>query len=195
MSDLTPDHSPAPLSFAPSRPLDEMQAAHADLLQRQRGLPAEDAAANAAFASDVAMFVQRAIASGLYLEGDRERQEAQTLIDYWVTRLIRRNRAVGDSTLADFDEALAPELPDDPCPYQGLQAFREQDSAFFFGRERAIEKLYARIQNQIVRPAPPFAEFADGPCIDAAGGLRHIWRFGFLRWACDRTSSQPEPSA
>ncbi len=150
MSEPGETATPAPLAtFNPSRPLDEMQTVHASLLQQQRGLAPDDAAANEALTSTVVAFIQRAAASGVYLQGDHERQEAQTLMDYWATRLIRRNHtfATLDSTLADFDESLAPELPDEPSPYQGLQAFGEQDSAFFFGRERLVEKLYERIQS------------------------------------------------
>lgn len=32
------------------------------------------------------------------------------------------------------------------CPYRGLEPFREEDAAFFFGRDDAIRDLFARVQ-------------------------------------------------
>ena len=34
------------------------------------------------------------------------------------------------------------------CPYKGLQFFREEDAAFFFGRDSAIDELYQSVQNR-----------------------------------------------
>lgn len=130
--------------FNLSRPLDEIKDVHADLLKRQRAQPND---ISIEFLDDVTQFVQRGVATGVLLDGPRERQEAQTLIDYWTTRLIRTARALDETTLAEFDESQSPELPDEPCPYAGLAAFREENSAFFFGRERLTEMLVQRIQN------------------------------------------------
>src|SRR5262249_38228001 len=73
---------------------------------------------------------------------------AQGLLDYWVARLYRGGMEPPDATLAEFDPALAPELPDELCPYLGLDAFREADNDKFFGRSELIARLVERLADQ-----------------------------------------------
>src|SRR5689334_9105613 len=113
-----------------------LQAAHNDLLQRQR----QEADAPA-FLADVAGFLREGAAIGALLDIDADRRTAQGLLDYWVARLYRVGAEPPDATLAEFNPALAPDLPDDLCPYLGLDAFREADGDKFFGRNDLITSL------------------------------------------------------
>ena len=97
--------------------LADMQAAHAALLKQQRdegNLPEVPA---------IEDFIARGRATGAVLDGDAEREDAQIMLDYWATRLVRAGRDLPDTALADFDPEQLPMLPDEPCPYRGLEAF------------------------------------------------------------------------
>ncbi len=124
--------------------LDSMRAAHSELLKRQRaGSESPDAIHQAA--ED---FIRRGRASGALLDEDDERWEAQGLLDYWGTRLYRPGYEPPDATLVDFDPELAPELPDELCPYVGLDAFREANRNVFFGRERLVNELVNTLRGE-----------------------------------------------
>jgi energy-coupling factor transporter ATP-binding protein EcfA2 len=113
----------------------DLRSNHVQLLAEQRkGTPFE------ALAAEVASFVVRARQTGAVLDADEQRTAAQGLIDYWLTRLDRAAVPFDDATLVDFDESLAPELPDEKCPFVGLEAFREKDRANFFGRADTLER-------------------------------------------------------
>ncbi|MEB3357613.1 MAG: caspase family protein [Synechococcales bacterium] len=43
---------------------------------------------------------------------------------------------------------VAEVVPDETCPYQGLEAFTEETAAFFFGREKDIEKLWQALEQR-----------------------------------------------
>src|SRR5262245_42230561 len=105
-----------------------LEAAHNRLLKRQR--ENEDAAT---LLADITSFLGHGAATGALLDDRNDRRIAQTLLDYWATRLYRADAEPPDSTLAEFDPALAPELPDELCTYLGLDAFREADGDKFFG--------------------------------------------------------------
>ena len=127
--------SPDPISNSPSiryPSLAALQAAHNGLLQLQR----QEADAPA-FLAEVAAFLSEGTATGALLDADADRRTAQGLLDYWVARLYRVGMEPPDATLAEFDPALAPELPDELCPYLGLDAFREADGDKFFGRNES----------------------------------------------------------
>jgi hypothetical protein len=74
--------------------------------------------------------VQRAAATGAYIEEITERTACQTLLDYWASTPVARRHADGRNALARFDREMLPDLKDKPCPYVGLEAFR--DPTFFF---------------------------------------------------------------
>jgi energy-coupling factor transporter ATP-binding protein EcfA2 len=58
------------------------------------------------------------------------------------------------------------------CPYQGLQAFTEEQQAFFFGRQRTVEDIRRRLEQQ------PFV-----PVIGASGsGKSSVVRAGLMPW-------------
>ncbi len=52
-----------------------------------------------------------------------------------------------DATLAEFDPELAPLLPDELCPYVGLDPFREATRNLFYGRERMVATLLERMRD------------------------------------------------
>ena len=106
-----------------------LRTAHSQLIQQRRdhGIPEEQL-------DNVVTLVRLGRATGALLDNAAERQAAQSLLDYWDNVLYRAGEETTDPTLDDYDPALAPELPDKPCPYVGLYAFRESDAEFFFGR-------------------------------------------------------------
>jgi Tol biopolymer transport system component len=92
-------------------------------------------------------FIWRVRVSGALLDQDADRQAAQSLLDYWSTRLYRLGHEVPDAILAEFDPSLAPDLADSLNPYMGLEAFQENNQGVFFGRQRLIESLIEHLKN------------------------------------------------
>jgi energy-coupling factor transporter ATP-binding protein EcfA2 len=130
----------------------DLRSSHVQLLSEQRkGKPFDE------LAPEVTSFVVRARQTGAVLDAEEQRVAAQGLIDYWLTRLDRAAVPFDDATLVDFDESLAPELPDDKCPYVGLEAFREKDRANFYGRAdtlaRALQILRERRFLAVIGPS------------------------------------------
>ena len=128
-----------PLAF-PS--LAELQEAHDALLQA-RDLQGDATPAPPDFWARVAAFVAHAEASGALIDLSRDRRAVQSILDYWANALYRANQPTPAARLADFDPLLAPELPAEPCPYQGLAAFGQDQQAFFFGRAGWCRKWYS----------------------------------------------------
>jgi WD40 repeat protein len=122
---------------------DSMRAAHSQLI-RQFSLDAP--ADSESYLEPALEFIRRGQATGALLDSDDERESAQTMLDYWSTRLYRMGKAAPEVLLADFDNQLAPMLPDHLCPYRGLSAFGENDSEIFFGRKKVIDELVERLQ-------------------------------------------------
>jgi WD40 repeat protein len=89
----------------------------------------------------VKAFVRRGVATGAVIEDDDDRWSIQSLLDYWATAIERAGRPRIDSSLAEFDPESVPQLPDDACPYLGLNAFQEENQEVFFGREALVERL------------------------------------------------------
>ena len=100
----------------------------------------------------VGEFVRRGRATGALLDDLDDRWEAQSLLDYWATTLDRIGRRLPDAALEEFDPELAPELPDDACPYRGLEAFRTKERQFFFGRTRLIESIVEQASSHRLVP-------------------------------------------
>ncbi|MFL5804092.1 MAG: WD40 repeat domain-containing protein [Roseiflexaceae bacterium] len=118
-----------------------LKAAHGELAQRRRAN-----AKTAVLLDDIGVFLRRGQATGALLDDDDERAAAQSLLNYWANILYRAGREPPDATLAEFDQLLAPELPDALCPYVGLDAFRETDHELFHGRQPLIEELIERLK-------------------------------------------------
>src|SRR5262249_20392809 len=117
-----------------------LKESHNDLLQRRRS---EDESPELLDAIEA--FIGRAQATGVLLDHDDDRDTAQSLLTYWDNLLYRARRIPPDSTLAEFDPKLAPELPDEACPYLGLDAFNERDAEKFFGRADLVARLIERL--------------------------------------------------
>src|SRR5262245_54095696 len=123
--------------------LDLLRRAHRDLLQRYREAPNPGVLVAA-----VREFLARAPATGALLDTPSDRDAAQSLIDYWVAVLYRLGEEPPDATLAEFDPNLAPELPDEPCPYLGLAAFSEDKADLYYGRQTLLEQALATLQTR-----------------------------------------------
>jgi hypothetical protein len=108
-----------------------LRAVHNALLKRRRQV-----GETTEVASQVDAFIRRGQATGALLDNDDDREYSQGLLDYWSAMLHRAGRHPPEATLADFDPLLAPEIPDELCPYLGLDAFDEDDHELFFGREQ-----------------------------------------------------------
>lgn len=96
---------------------------------------------------EIAAFLRQGQATGVLLDAEQERWTAQSLLDYWTATLLSAGEQPPDAILADFDPNLAPELPDELCPYVGLDAFREETSLVFFGRQRLSQLLIDKLQS------------------------------------------------
>jgi WD40 repeat protein len=145
MSDVAVSRQVAPFETAT-----EFRDAHARLLEALDLELGDDASAEGEVAalgrleSRVREFLERGEATGAFVEEIKERTACQVLLDYWVSSLSQAGRPVGSVRLARFDGERLPDLKDKPCPYVGLDAFR--DRTFFFGREADIESLLAQLE-------------------------------------------------
>jgi hypothetical protein len=116
-----------------------LRQAHLELLQRSR------AAAVAGLLPDIDRLLQRGSATGAVLDDERQRWEAQGVLDYWQAVMYRARQAPTVETLQPFDPDLAPEIPESRCPYRGLEAFREAQHRLFFGRDRVVSEMLSRM--------------------------------------------------
>jgi WD40 repeat protein/energy-coupling factor transporter ATP-binding protein EcfA2 len=136
-------------SFESVSALRTAQARLSELRQREGDSPA--------VLDQIERFLQRGCAIGILLDNEDERWSVQSLLDYWANLLGRSERVRPEVTLAEFDPEQAPELPDEKCPYLGLNAFGEEDGPRFFGRsaliEDAIERLSRRRFLAVVGPS------------------------------------------
>jgi WD40 repeat protein len=144
MATATDGAPPAP--FESASELREVHARLLDALDAKLGHDASvqgEAAALAQLEPEVRQFVQRAAATGAYIEEIAERTACQTLLDYWASSLSRAGMPMGRMRFSPFDREMLPDLKDKLCPYVGLEAFR--DPTFFFGREADIKALIAQL--------------------------------------------------
>ena len=126
--------------------LAEVQVEHDALLEWWDEVEEGDEPADL-FWDAVSRFAEQVQATGTVLDLGRERLAAQRILDYWGNALYRANGSEAPIRLASFDLDLAPILPDEPCPYQGLAAFDLDQQEFFFGRERLIREMLARLES------------------------------------------------
>lgn len=119
-----------------------LQTIHKELLQAHRRDGDTDAILSRAEA-----LIGRGQLLGALLDSEDDRDRAQATLDYWSAILFRAGRTAPDATLDDFDPILAPELPEELCPYVGLDPFREAQRDIFFGRERMITTLLERLKD------------------------------------------------
>jgi energy-coupling factor transporter ATP-binding protein EcfA2 len=177
----------APFASMPDLQRDHLQLSdEAEALERH-GMDAAGPAAEDALRQIVMLrrrirrFERRAAATGAVLDEGADRAVAQRMLDYWCLRQAYLQRqcdqlrqAVGSERarqlltsaprlrdpmrLVPFDEASAPQLPDFPSPFVGLNAFGEAEAAqtLYFGREEAVGQLKAALSgNRLVIVAGP----------------------------------------
>lgn len=122
----------------------EMRAEHTSLLEEYYG--GNQTAPEPEVLERITRFIQRGRRTGLVLDRDDERWDAQALLNLWSTILYRAQRSAPLSRLALFDPAVAgQELDEDQCPYVGLRAFDYGDRPWFFGREGMVADLTQRL--------------------------------------------------
>ena len=62
--------------------------------------------------------------------------------EIWTPKANWRNRDTAFATLSETLRDICPALQlSDICPYRSLNAFKEEDAAFFFGRDRVVNRL------------------------------------------------------
>ena len=128
----------------------EFRDAHSRLLEaldKEIGDDASAAAEAAALARlepRIREFLERGSETGTFVEEINDRTACQVLLDFWVSSLSQAGRPIPSVRLARFDSAKLPDLKDKPCPYVGLDAFR--DRTYFFGREADIASLMIRLR-------------------------------------------------
>jgi WD40 repeat protein len=125
---------------------EQMRSLHLELLRRQReGFTPE-------LVAEISTLVRRGARTGVIIDAESDRDYAQSLLNYWTTSILSQGYAIEHEDLAEFDPDLAPEIPDELCPYRGLNAFNEADSDIFFGRQKQISELV-----QLVKEHPLIA--------------------------------------
>lgn len=98
-----------------------------------------------ALVEQIEKFIIQAQATGRLLDDGRDRRTAQSLLNYWASLLDTAGRPSIEALLDEFDPELAPEIPDERCPYPGLNAFDEHSHDRFFGRQTMVERLLKRL--------------------------------------------------
>ncbi len=96
---------------------------------------------------EILAFVLRTEATGALLSDEAERWTAQGVLDYWTDVLERAGAPRPAGVLAPFDPQQLPEIPDDKCPFVGLDAFGESQASRFFGRSAAIQDLLGFVEH------------------------------------------------
>jgi hypothetical protein len=138
--------------------LTALRGGHADLLRRHQALEGE---LPASFVAEIRACLDKAVATGAILDGDEERWDAQTLLNYWTTVLYSAETShpsarLGSGApqptapppvLAEFDPEVAAAEVGEANPYRGLQAFDKDDETVFFGRRKVIQDAVARLKD------------------------------------------------
>ncbi|WP_461350356.1 nSTAND1 domain-containing NTPase [Bradyrhizobium liaoningense] len=97
----------------------------------------------------VAAFRTRAQETGKSIEAPTERDAAQAILDYWTAWLFtfgdRSALSAAPAVLAPHDPSHEPDLQEKANPYQGLEAFQEEDGRELKGRGEAKADLLERV--------------------------------------------------
>jgi len=118
-----------------------LRAKHSELLQREP--ETEDAKQRCL--QEAEDFIKQVQATGTILSSEDERRLAQNILNYWVSALYREDQVARSVALADYDPKLTADVGDVVCPYPGVRPFTEDDSPFFFGRQRQIDYMLGRL--------------------------------------------------
>ena len=124
---------------------ERMRIVHTDLLGRDDETESSDHLVRDAFLSRASMFLMIGEKTGAILDDPEDRWAAQSQLDYWYTVLYRASKQPQCPRLAPFDEKAVPSLEDRSCPYRGLAAFDSSDHDLYFGRQRLLNELMARM--------------------------------------------------
>ena len=124
-----------------------LRLAHRELMERHR-LARDGAEEQPGLVAEMERLIVQGRATGALLDGEDDRWAAQGVLDYWNSLLYREGHEPPDATLAEYDAALAPELADEDCPYLGLEAFGEVQAERFHGRNRLIQQLIRKLEQQ-----------------------------------------------
>jgi len=93
------------------------------------------------FKGEVRDFMRQASDMGALLYLDDDRADAQTYLSYWTTVLYDAGEKLSTPSLAPYSKKVAAREVGDVCPYRGLQPFRKEDYALFFGRQRLVREM------------------------------------------------------
>lgn len=150
--------------------------AHDDLLRQLEATA--DETGNADIWAQAQTLINAGSDLGKLLDTSRERRAAQSILDYWANTLRRADQDTPSARLASFDPTLAPELPDQPCPYRGLSAFT--DTQFFYGREEVTATVLQKLRDgaQLVAVVGPSGS---GKSSVVLGGLIEALKNGTVR--------------
>jgi tetratricopeptide (TPR) repeat protein len=128
--------------------LSKLRAAHVDLMRAMRRDGHDDD-----LVRRVRKFLDRAKATGTRIDSPADRDTAENIIMYWVSYLFtvddREALSAAVPALDAFDPSNAPDLSKVANPYQGLNAFGEDDAGRFFGREEAVKILLDKLRDQL----------------------------------------------
>lgn len=144
MSDFQ-EHSLSEDEIIPFMSFVSFRDTHRDLLKQRREEKKEHGEETPDFWTAVDEFLKRGRAAGAFLDEDSDREAAQNLLDYWETQLFHAGRDIPDMILAEFNASLQPEIPDDRCPYVGLNAFDINNQHQFYGRDQLIGELLNQV--------------------------------------------------
>lgn len=139
MSDKDNQSSGTPVEPFPT--FAALRARHSELLELDAESDGEEI-----YLADVEEFFKQVQATGSVLTADEERRTSQSILNYWTTVLYRADRKPSNTTLAELDPEFKPRLYDELCPYPGVREFNENEGKYFFGRQRAIDYLVARLK-------------------------------------------------
>lgn len=140
-----PDAAGALVSPAEFRSLNALRAAHTELL-RELGRHDDDSLPEP-FIAQIREFLQRGEATGVLLDVDEDRTDAQTLLNYWTTVLYGAGVVARPTLLADFDPAASRQIVGDISPYVGLRAFVQKEGPVFFGRRPLVQRITAWLES------------------------------------------------
>src|SRR5262245_22072805 len=84
--------------------MDVLRKEHREFLRRHR-----DVTSSPDVVGEIERFLRRGQATGTVLDGERDRRDAQSILDYWATTLARTGKPLPEAELAEFDPELAPE--------------------------------------------------------------------------------------
>ena len=123
--------------------LDAIRQAHADLLDKRR-----QEAKSQHFLLEVENFIQMGRETGVLLRPRDDRELAQKMLNAWATFRESSGKDLPDVLLKEFDPLKFPDLEEDNCPYMGLDAFREENTKFFFGRRSGVEAMIKSLKER-----------------------------------------------